>query len=52
MQSLLLFNSDEQPFAVEAIQRIFQSESGFQEHRGAADGHGQRSGKLMVDHPL
>jgi hypothetical protein len=33
MQSLLLFNSDDQPFAVEVIQRIFQSESGFGEVR-------------------
>src|SRR3981081_345253 len=30
MQSLLIFHSNDQPFAVEAVQRIFQSESGFQ----------------------
>jgi hypothetical protein len=33
MQSLLLFNSDERPFAVDAIHSIFQSESGFQDVR-------------------
>ena len=33
MQSLLLFRSDDEPFAVEAIQRIFESVSGFVEVR-------------------
>ena len=40
MQSLLLFNTDNRPFAVELIQRIFQSENGFRDVRFDEPGGG------------
>jgi hypothetical protein len=33
MQSILLFNQDDRPFELEAIQRVFQTEIGFRDIR-------------------